>query len=540
MTQHKQKNIIYIKSPNIAWIEIASCMKEKYNFNPVLWFPNDSKNLTECKSKFPESRMIAHLQALKVIRPNWFKETSSCTDANFLLKNAHHEDIFYNMMDRWSGNPEQISIEKRRAYYIDMANYWFAIYESLDADCVFIPTIPHRLYDYMAYVVAKYIGLPCLMVEESNEILSDEYGVRRSLYFLVDDISDVSKPIREQPDEQRIPSRHLQNYIDIFDADYNTIMPGYTKSKIKKIRWYFPIKKWVARLLPFIIEFPLKVFKHYLTRGTLSNYKLIFPNRTKQGEKSVQQQSVFRGLIRHNLIKKRVSKAEAFYRKMSVMPDLNSKFVYFAPHFQPERSSTPDSGLCQWQELMVEILQNSIPEDWKIYYKEHPSNFREPIMPDNVRSVGAYKELKYLAPKLEFINFEINPLQLIDHAQCVATGRGTSTWQAVTRNVPAICFGTGWYADCPGITHITSIAECKDFFEKLEKGKIVVNRAAVIQYLCKIEALGGDYSWVRGRATYKENYIQPKSEIRYSIEQFSEDAFKLYQKCLAPKEYLEN
>ena len=98
-----------------------------------------------------------------------------------------------------------------------MANYWFAIYESLDADCVFIPTIPHRLYDYMAYVVAKYIGLPCLMVEESNEILSDEYGVRRSLYFLVDDISDVSKPIREQPDDQRIPSRHLQNYIDIFD-----------------------------------------------------------------------------------------------------------------------------------------------------------------------------------------------------------------------------------------------------------------------------------------------------------------------------------
>ena len=88
MTQHKQKNIIYIKSPNIAWIEIASCMKEKYNFNPVLWFPNDSKNLTECKSKFPESRMIAHFQALKVIRPNWFKETSACTDANFLLKHA--------------------------------------------------------------------------------------------------------------------------------------------------------------------------------------------------------------------------------------------------------------------------------------------------------------------------------------------------------------------------------------------------------------------------------------------------------------------
>ena len=52
-------------------------------------------------------------------------------------------------------------------------------------------------------------------------------------------------------------------------------------------------------------------------------------------------------------------------------PDLTKNYILFCPNLQPEASTF------QWQEFIlilnyVETLLSELPEDWFIYYKEHP------------------------------------------------------------------------------------------------------------------------------------------------------------------------
>ena len=50
-------------------------------------------------------------------------------------------------------------------------------------------------------------------------------------------------------------------------------------------------------------------------------------------------------------------------------------FVYFALHFEPERTTTPDGDYFHDQFLALVTLRKIVPMDVLIYVKEHPSQF---------------------------------------------------------------------------------------------------------------------------------------------------------------------
>ena len=519
---------LYIKSITHHWLNIAEHLQKDHGFEPTCWISNKSALEKEAQNRFTGTVILQHKEALHVETPDWFNAKADCSDAKFLRENARHEDIFYNMIDRWSGNVKSISMEKRRTYYTAMADYWFALYQTLDIECVVLPTIPHRLYDYMAYIVAQYLGIPYIMLNKANDMLIDENGNRRGVTTFADDIFDQSKIVRELSNKKRKPSKDLQRYLDTLNQDYESNIPSYMREKQQRKKPISEqIRTHIRNYIPTTIRLPFHVIKHLATKRSFKNTKLVFPYRKHKDQPLVDNQNVIDAIYEHEAVKKRTYDAKQWYEENAVTADLKQKFVYFAPHFQPERSSTPDSDICQWSELMIEIIAGSIPDDWKIYYKEHPSNYREPIMPDNNRSIGHYKNLQALAPQLVFIRMNQDPFSLIDNAQCVATGTGTSSWQAITRGIPSMIFGTSWYEDAPGIERISTIEGAKKFIKKVQNG-YKIDFEEITQYLCKFEEVSGDYTWARHKIEYDEEKLK-KAPRKGTIKDLSDDINTMYQ-----------
>ena len=64
-------------------------------------------------------------------------------------------------------------------------------------------------------------------------------------------------------------------------------------------------------------------------------------------------------------------------KNKSEKPDLSKKFIYFALHYQPERSTDPQSSYYSDQLIPLSILNNLVPDDYVIYVKEHPRQLND-------------------------------------------------------------------------------------------------------------------------------------------------------------------
>ena len=76
------------------------------------------------------------------------------------------------------------------------------------------------------------------------------------------------------------------------------------------------------------------------------------------------------------------------------------------------------------------MLSEVIPNDWKIFYKEHPTSFKT-FRGNNsflIKNIDFYKKLKSIK-NLKFIDHEFDLIQLIKKSQCVATQAGTTGFE---------------------------------------------------------------------------------------------------------------
>ena len=115
-------------------------------------------------------------------------------------------------------------------------------------------------------------------------------------------------------------------------------------------------------------------------------------------------------------MEKRVSKELYLARnftKSIVSARFSKRFVYVASHFQPEKTTTPNANIFQWQELILEILNASIPENWMIYFKEHHQileNHSPYQCSEHTTKITCISDV-------QFVPLDTNPL--IDHSQFV-------------------------------------------------------------------------------------------------------------------------
>ena len=159
------------------------------------------------------------------------------------------------------------------------------------------------------------------------------------------------------------------------------------------------------------------------------------------------------------------------YNKISEKPNLDIKYIYFALHFQPERSTQPEGTFFENQLLAIRLLHSNLPKDYMIYVKEHPRQF-DNSTPDlrkvHSRNPDFYTQIKKLN-NVKLINIDYNSAELINNASIVATITGSSGWQALKTGKPIFLFGYPWYSSCFGVFVIKNSNDILNSFNEITK-----------------------------------------------------------------------
>ena len=335
--------------------------------------------------------------------------------------------MMHKKFDDWT-------VDKRKHLYYRMLGYWNFVFDKYKPNVVIFPTTPHTVYNYVIYCLAKEKGIPTLMLEDTW------VGDRMLLYR---DWMDGSEKFKNSIKENL--TREIKK------SDLSPEMQEYFETQTETKRMdATPIymTHWKKQNSPWNLF--LKKLK--IVRGAL--WKRGFSKR------------VFNYLRRLNTpnLKKEYSR---FVKK----PDLNSNYIYVPLSFQPERTTSPQGDMYVDQILVVETLSVALPRGWKIYIKEHPSQWwlRTGVKYNAARYPGYYEALSKI-PGVELVPIETNSFRLTEKAKAVAVVTGTAGFEALLRNVPTLIFGYPWFRDYPEAFRIYGPEDAKIAMEKVKNG----------------------------------------------------------------------
>jgi len=135
----------------------------------------------------------------------------------------------------------------------------------------------------------------------------------------------------------------------------------------------------------------------------------------------------------------------------------SSPYIFFAAHFQPERSTAPEGGCFDNHILALDSLLDCLPQDIHIIYKEHPRQFDiYDMRRKHARSADYYSAISAM-PRVHLVDPFYDSSSLISGSVAVATVTGTSGWDAIKAGKPSIVFGDAWYKLCGACLHVSKL-----------------------------------------------------------------------------------
>jgi hypothetical protein len=165
---------------------------------------------------------------------------------------------------------------------------------------------------------------------------------------------------------------------------------------------------------------------------------------------------------------------------------IDSEFVIFFLHYQPEQTTLPDGGIFVDQLLAIEILKdvcNSL--NLILVVREHPDTFQ--YFNSAWRSRYFLRKLKSLNVILDdpFLESEV----LLRRARVVTSITGTALQEALSIGKPVVAFGNSVLKGWSQSFDISYNSMCKDFLNKFSNN-LTLNadyiRAEYQNYLSKI------------------------------------------------------
>lgn len=326
---------------------------------------------------------------------------------------AHVYSHLFEFMDMYSrvnltnsGNYNELNVHQLLDHFNLILNYYYRLFTENDIDLFIHNNSPHVGYDFIPNILAERLGIKTLYLEQSifpNRFYYywkyKDYGTfstSEKVFKLPRPIKLVQKfekdiPYMKSVRRERLDFSRIRNIKDL-DSELD--------------------KNWLAyRLLKEVIRSN--------SRGqALSRYRLR------------RQYDKYRKGFSHNI-------------------DLDSPFVYFGLHLQPEKSTSSWGGIYADQALALEHLSAILPSKWKIYVKENPKQTYF------MRNPEFFRRLERI-PNLELVSPAYNTYDLIKNAKLCATITGTIGWESITGGKPVIVFGWGvWYRTLPGVINFS-------------------------------------------------------------------------------------
>ena len=402
------------------------------------------------------------------------------------------------------------SIYERRQYYYDILKFWNTVIVNLKPELLVSYTPPHVPSDYPLYLLCKYYySIPVLYLdslphfEGNNRIITPSMEDLSSIFkdkYLGKEKLDLSPTVKNyleylRSETPEIP-KHVSNYFHYLD-------------QIKKKKWK---RRWI---------FLKTILKGY----ALKEMRIAFKKNKKPLESSKSQLNHLENFLFRNKLARQTRFLRKLYDRYTSNPNPAGKYIYFAAPYQPEILSNLLAGIYDDPFLILDIISAAIPQDWLIYYKEHPNTFKEGDKGALYRSEQYYKKLNSYQ-KVKIISPETNTFNLLDNSQAVCTVGGTVAWEAIVRGKPALSFGRIWYQSCKSIfvieTYNDAVKAIKKIVEGFRPEKEDVDRFAQSIYeVCEHDMIFKD--------DYDDN-IKQCDDPKYEMEKFAEAFHKAYVK----------
>ncbi|MDO8619790.1 MAG: hypothetical protein Q7R64_00375 [bacterium] len=429
---------------DLGMIEVVRALKKEHDV--VYWTCSNVKMEVDAR-EFPGTILHEHTDALHGIPPEGFLGDIPPADPELLRALSEAEVLTLTMMNK---HFERKTVSERVFLYQQYVAYWDAVLKKYAPDAIIFPTIPHSVYDFVVYSLAKHYGIRTVMFEPTwvgdrmigmRDYVGGPSFLRNEKTISSDvKISELSADIRKEYE------RHLQTGTDATPVFVKNIKRRYSGIRLLYIK---------CRSLVTSIS----VHKDFsvLWKALLSPFGALKPNLKKE------------------------------YEGVAVPPDVDKPFVYVPLHYQPERNSSPQGGIFVDQLYLVATLASSLPDGWSVYVKEHPTQwFYRGVNFFSYRFRGYYEALAKIK-NVRVVPLTTNTYTLTSRSRAVATITGTAGFEAVLREKPVLVFGYPWYRGAPGLFEVNNLASCREALKKIAGG-FTTSTNDVLRYLHLLDA----------------------------------------------------
>ncbi|MGE0078223.1 MAG: hypothetical protein AB7S48_10225 [Bacteroidales bacterium] len=438
--------VIYNTCVADPWALVAKKLKEDYGYEPVYWvgyegaFDNSGDIIPRM---FPNVIFQSFWDAWKGIFPTIIKEeySKNYIDIDFLRNFSLHELLALKMMDRMDYDRYSFNFMERERHFLNLVKYWSAVISVTKPDVVISAVLPHRVYDYVLYALCKYHNI---------KYVCFQYTLCNERVFAVPDIfsignifdNDYKNFLTINIEKNELPEEVL-NVFEKVKSDYSIARPSY-------MRTHDVMDKKASRLT-FLVK---RFLNHPISNGFMK--KGIHATYYKNKKYSIEETHF--SLLEYTLKKKKTFKQNKYIKKhydsLTSLLSYDVPYIIFFPHYQPEATTSPGGDIFVNQKLCIETLLKNTPDNFYIYYKEHPNQFMSHMEGHTSRIKEYYDDL-VSDPRVKLVPFEIDSYTLIKNAKAVSTVTGTVGWEAMVQQKPVIIFGIIWYEKYSGVLRVT-------------------------------------------------------------------------------------
>ena len=396
------------------------------------------------------------------------------------------EGTFMVLITRNALDP--IPYADRRKQYFDHLRYWNHVLETKKIDLLLLNHPPHSGYDVVLYDLCRRKAIPTLYIDRCHPFNSAVFvkhweeaspWVRDRFAELQEEFRDLAKPI---PLAGKFEHYYQAQTVSNEAPWYVFPRPTYLTEKNF-------VRRWMRIALRMAIHRPRKFLSSVLSRRFWK-----------------------RKLRDHRII--------AAYDQHAMKPDYAKRYIYVPLHMQPEATTCPIGGAFVDQERLIQLIAWHLPEDVLLYVKEHPNQREE------MRSIEFYQSLVDI-PSVRLMERDTSTVDLMEHAEAVATVTGTAGFEGLFRGKPVLLFGHVFYQYARGVHMIRSSEDCRCALERIfdKKEKPTLRDARL--YLKALEECGTTYEGAvltpGETMTVEEQAVELGENLRKMIDEVMKD-----------------
>ena len=465
-------NAIYSCCIADPFLDVARTLESEYGVVPVYWVGDiasaQNKEETEAmvKEAYPQIVYQSFFDAWHgKFSPEIMEKSSSMyVDIDFLNSVSSQELQALSMMDRLDYDHKSFNYMERESYFMNLVKRWLYVINEYKPDVVISAVNPHRVFDYVLYIICRYKGIKFISFQFSI------YGAGRIFPLLYFSEPDAMEKLLRAEYEKNLKNTYsiddltedFRNELAKINATYDEAMPFYMKAHnvddVKNKKMLFLFKRFMKSHHVF--------GKHSMfTEGQTGT---IYKNSKYDIENT--RFSIWDWYRKRKEALRYSKELHAYYNRIASPVPLDKKFIIFFMHYQPEETTSPCGGIFANQSLCIETLLKNTPDDVYVYIKEHPNQFMSHMQGHTKRIRRFYDDL-IKNPRVRFVPLGMDSFTLIKNAIAISTVTGTVGWESVVRKKPVIIFGVIWYECMRGVLRVKddeSASKIYDFIKNYE------------------------------------------------------------------------